>query len=193
MERGLPHEFSGTNVAMLHQGECMVSGESSAAFTTVLGSCVATCVRDVKAKVGGMNHFLLPAAPGPDRGSFGAPARYGAFAMEELINAVLARGSGDRNNLEFKIFGGALINAALPDIGGANVAFVRGFLLAEGYRVTGEDVGGRHARRIIYRPYSGRAMARGVAGQMAPSRAAEMQVARRALQRRGGEVELFEP
>ena len=72
------------------QGEFRVSRDPSEVLSTVLGSCVAVCLWDPTAKVGGMNHFLLPAAPGQGDAKM---LRYGAHAMEVLINEVLKLGS----------------------------------------------------------------------------------------------------
>jgi len=144
-------------VTTIHQGDCLVGSEEDLTFSTVLGSCVSACIRDTEAMVGGMNHFLLAEPSGNARDRYGASARYGAFAMEQLINKVLTRGSGRRTNLEVKIFGGGLINSALTDIGAKNIEFVREFLENEGYKVAGEDVGGSFARRVMFKPYSGRA------------------------------------
>lgn len=152
----LPPEFDRSVVTTVHQGDCLVSNDASVTFSTVLGSCVSACIRDVKAGVGGMNHFLLAAQSGSARDRYGASARYGAYAMERLINAVLTRGTGNKANLELKVFGGGLINAALTDIGGKNVEFVREFLANEGYVLAGEDLGGTFARRVLFKPSSGR-------------------------------------
>src|ERR1700753_3915035 len=73
-------------------------------LVTVLGSCVAACIRDPVAGVGGMNHFMLP-EPGNCNGSGweedSCSMRYGNVAMEWLINDILARG-GLRHRLEIK-------------------------------------------------------------------------------------------
>ena len=37
---------------------------ASEAVVTVLGSCVAACLRDSVTGIGGMNHFMLPVQPG---------------------------------------------------------------------------------------------------------------------------------
>lgn len=145
-------------VTNVHQGDCLVGGEDDLTYSTILGSCVSACVRDVEAKVGGMNHFLLAEPSGTSRERFGASARYGAFAMEQLINKVLTHGTGRKANLEIKIFGGGMINAALTDVGAKNIQFVHQFLGDEGYQVANEDVGGMFARRVMYKPYSGRAL-----------------------------------
>jgi len=152
----LPPEFDRGVVTTVHQGDCLVSSEADVTFSTVLGSCISACVRDVKAKVGGMNHFLLAEQSGSSRDRYGASARYGAYAMEQVINSVLTRGSGSKSNLEIKVFGGGLINSALVDIGGKNIEFVRQFLSDEGYKAAGEDLGGTFARRVLFKPQSGR-------------------------------------
>jgi chemotaxis protein CheD len=155
--RALPPEFDRGVVTTVHQGDCLVSADANVTFSTVLGSCISACVRDTVAQVGGMNHFLLAEPSGSARDRYGASARYGAFAMEQLINKVLGLGTGRKSNLEIKVFGGGLINAALTDVGAKNIEFVRDFLVAEGY-VAKEDLGGTFARRVMFKPQSGRAM-----------------------------------
>ncbi len=150
-------EFERGVVTTVHQGDCLVSDDAQLTFSTVLGSCVSACVRDKVANVGGMNHFLLAEQSGSARDRYGASARYGAFAMEQLINKVLSRGTGKKANLEFKIFGGGKINAALDDVGAKNIEFVREFLANEGYSAAAEDLGGNFARRVMFRPATGRA------------------------------------
>jgi chemotaxis protein CheD len=154
----LPPEFDRGRVTTVHQGDCLVSGRSDLTLATVLGSCISACVRDVVANVGGMNHFLLAAPASSAQDRHAASARYGAFAMEQLINQVLSRGTGHKSNLEIKVFGGGLISAALTDVGSKNIAFVREFLADEGYRMAKEDLGGTYARRVMFKPHSGRAM-----------------------------------
>lgn len=156
----LPPEFGNGVVTTVHQGDCLVSDARDVTYSTVLGSCVSACIRDKAANVGGMNHFLLAEQSGAARDRYGASARYGAFAMEQLINKVLSRGSGRKANLEIKIFGGGKINAALDDVGAKNIDFVREFLTNEGYELASEDVGGTYARRVMFQPHSGRAFVR---------------------------------
>lgn len=178
----------------VHQGDCLIGAEPDLTFSTVLGSCIAACIRDGEAAVGGMNHFLLAEPSGASRDRFGASARYGAFAMEQLINKVLSRGSGKKANLEIKIFGGGLITAALSDIGAKNIEFVRQFLADEGYAVAGEDLGGAYARRVLYRPHSGRAFVKRLDAAAATSVAREelSEVGRsRSARPTAEEIELF--
>lgn len=153
----LPPEFDRGTVTTVHQGDCLVSSSANLTFSTVLGSCISACIRDVQAGVGGMNHFLLAEPSANSRDRYGASARYGAFAMEQLINRVLSLGTGRKQNLEIKLFGGGLINRALTDIGAKNIAFAREFLENEGYQLSKEDLGGTYARRVMFKPHSGRA------------------------------------
>lgn len=153
----LPPEFDRGVVTTVHQGDCLVSGDTELTFSTVLGSCISACVRDRAANIGGMNHFLLAEQSGSAKDRYGASARYGAFAMEQLINKVLSKGSGRKQNLEIKVFGGGKINAALDDVGAKNIEFVRSFLADEGYTLDGSDLGGMFARRVLFKPATGRA------------------------------------
>src|SRR5690242_14940168 len=183
-------------VTTIHQGDCLVGGEQDLTFSTILGSCIAACIRDIEAKVGGMNHFLLAEPSGSARDRYGASARYGAFAMEQLINKVLNRGTGRKANLEIKVFGGGLINSALTDVGAKNIEFVRQFLRDEGYAVAGEDVGGAFARRVMFKPHSGRAFVKRLDSDAGASVAREeLSIVRRQITpRRGpvvGDIELF--
>ncbi len=188
----LPPEFDRGVVTTVHQGDCLVSGEPDLTFSTVLGSCISACVRDVAANVGGMNHFLLAEPSGSARDRYGVSARYGAFAMEQLINKVLGRGTGRKSNLEIKVFGGGLINAALADVGAKNIEFVREFLTNEGYENIKEDVGGTYARRVLFKPHSGRAFIRrldNAAGATIVRQ--ELAVAVRAVKPPVDDIELF--
>jgi len=131
------------------QGEYHVTGKPDICLSTILGSCVAACVRDVDVGVGGMNHFLLPGDASTDG------LRYGVQSMELLINALLRAGAR-RDRLEAKLFGGARIVAGLSDIGAQNVKFAQRFLADEGIAYAGGSLGGTQARRIQYWPYDGR-------------------------------------
>ncbi len=57
-QRYFDREFDRAAVKVL-PGEYYVSADDEA-IVTVLGSCVAACIRDVRLGVGGLNHFMLP-------------------------------------------------------------------------------------------------------------------------------------
>ncbi|HEY6918258.1 MAG TPA: chemotaxis protein CheD [Tabrizicola sp.] len=135
------------------QGEYRTSGDPVVLLSTVLGSCVAVCLHDPVNRIGGMNHFLLPAGQQEDGGR---SMRYGLFAMESLINALMKQGA-KKAALQAKLFGGARMSTELRDIGQANATFARDFLATEGIHCVAESLGGRNARRVLYRPATGHA------------------------------------
>ena len=167
------------------QGETYVTADAAEVLGTVLGSCIAACIRDPAAGVGGMNHFLLPGSRG---GSSDAP-RYGVNAMELLINQLLQLGAV-RHRLEAKLFGGASVVAGLSDVGASNIAFAQKFLTDEGIVMVGGDVGGAHPRRIQYWPVSGRARQRSMPVDQTLV-AQELQAAVAPRKEEGNDVELF--
>lgn len=129
-------------------------------ISTVLGSCVSACVRDARLGIGGMNHFMLPEDASNGERAWGAAVsaatRYGDVAMRKLIEDILALG-GRREDLEVKLVGGGQVLAEMnTDIGLRNVEFVREFVRQQGLQVRGEDLGGAHARRVLYFPRAGR-------------------------------------
>lgn len=135
------------------QGEFRVIDDPEVVLTTILGSCVAACLTDPVAGVGGMNHFLLAHASGYQKDS--ELVRYGAHAMELLINGLLTRGAR-RERLEVKLFGGAKLFDGLQDVGEGNAAFAEQFIRDEGMHLVGSSLRGRLARRIEFWPVSGR-------------------------------------
>lgn len=130
-------------------------------IATVLGSCVSACVRDTHIGVGGMNHFMLPTGVGSEADAgihqFDEAARYGSFAMELLINAILKNG-GKRRNLEVKVVGGGKVLPNLSDVGSSNITFVRRYLNTEGLPIVAEDLGDICPRKVLYYPQSGKLM-----------------------------------
>ncbi|WP_454711723.1 chemoreceptor glutamine deamidase CheD [Cupriavidus nantongensis] len=130
-------------------------------LTTVLGSCVAACIRDEVAGVGGMNHFMLPDDDGSADRMLSASMRYGSYALEVLINELLKMGAR-RERLEAKVFGGGavLANMTTLNIGDRNADFVLRYLKTEEVRVAAQDLRGPHARRVSYFPIGGLALVR---------------------------------
>lgn len=136
-------------------GEHHVTQKPDEQIVTVLGSCVAACIRDPVAGVGGMNHFMLPESLTGVWGEASANMRYGNFAMERLVNDILRRG-GQRNRLEIKVFGGAAMVTNGATVGHQNADFVEAYLLAENMPITARHLRGVLARRVEYMPLSGR-------------------------------------
>lgn len=186
------HEYF---AAKLLPGEYYVT-RNEELLTTVLGSCIAACIRDPLAGVGGMNHFMLP----EDANGSGhwhaydaaASTRYGNFAMEHLINDVIKYG-GRRERMEVKIFGGGRIIASMTNIGERNVDFVYEYLQYEGMRVVAADTGDVYPRKVIYYPMTGRARVKKLYSQHNSTIVDRENSYRRSLEKQpvAGEIELF--
>ncbi len=122
-------------------------------ISTVLGSCVSACILDPINKVGGMNHFMLPATKSTKTplGGNSDATRYGNHAMEQMINDILKAG-GKRENLEVKLFGGGKVLAGMNkiDIGQKNIIFIRSYIAIEGLMVVKADLGDVFPRKVLY-------------------------------------------
>lgn len=146
-----PHE-----IAAILPGEFFVSPDPMIVYT-VLGSCVSACVRDPFARVGGMNHFMLPKPKDAGTDSWGESTRYGSYAMESLINEILKRG-GNKGRLEIKLFGAGKIYDGNIDVGARNAEWVMDYLRAEGLSACKTDLGDVYPRKIYYFTESGRVL-----------------------------------
>jgi len=116
--------------------------------TTVLGSCVSVCLWHADARVGGINHYLLPLWNGD-----GLPTpKYGNVAIMRLIEKV--RGlSGDNGKLVAKVFGGASMweqSTGALAVGERNVELALRILDEQKIKVAGQDVHGGMGRKIIF-------------------------------------------
>lgn len=165
------------------QGQVYVGTGAPEVLTTVLGSCIACCLYDPVARVGGMNHFLL-AEPNPGSGTV-ADQNYGIFLMELLINQMMTRG-GVKSRMKAHIYGGGNMHAGMTRIGDANARFALSFLADEGIPVARQDVGGDMARRVDFDPVLGRTRCRHVEKFAAP---APKPITQPAMG--GGDLELF--
>lgn len=142
-------------VVKLLPGDHYVTGEPSEMIVTVLGSCVAACVRDPETGIGGMNHFMLPEGDAGDWRASNAVMRYGNHAMEVLINEIMHSGC-PRERLEIKVFGGGNVIGGGGDVGHRNATFVEQYLKNEGFVSVAADLRGELARRIHYFPATGK-------------------------------------
>jgi chemotaxis protein CheD len=145
--------------AKILPGEYYVTGRNML-LVTVLGSCVAACIRDPKTGLGGMNHFMLPESS--DRGDLvSSSMRYGGYAMEVLINQLVKMGA-NRSRLEAKVFGGGAVLRGFTtvNVGERNSEFVLEYLQTEHIKVVSQDLMGLYPRKVYFFPASGRVMVR---------------------------------
>jgi chemotaxis protein CheD len=183
--------------AKILPGEYFVT-RSDEAITTVLGSCIAACIRDPATRIGGMNHFMLPEDGSPGKSSWidgpgGLATRYGSYAMESLINELMKLGAR-RDRLEVKLFGGGRILSSMTDVGQKNIAFARDFLKVEGFKIAAEDVGDVCPRRVIYFPATGVVMLKRLRALdvSAIAQRESIYLTRLATKPAGDDVELFD-
>lgn len=179
----LPGEYYGTTRDMV--------------LVTVLGSCVAACIRDRASGIGGMNHFMLPDSVGQDQSNpLSSSARYGTYAMEMLINELSKLGAR-RSNLEAKVFGGGnvLRGFTVANVGERNARFVIDFLRTERIPVIAQDLLDIYPRKVYYFPQTGRVLIkklRSVHNNTIFDRESEYRTRLRSSETdMGGDIELF--
>ena len=179
----------GRDAIKILPGEFQITDEDLV-LVTLLGSCVSACLRDARAGVGGINHFMLPETEAAQSGS----ARYGAYAMEVLINELLKRGAR-RERLEAKVFGGGNVipGMTVANVGARNAEFALRYLENEGVPVLAQDLGGNDARKLAYFPRSGRLLLKHLPVAATIADLAVETAYGRSLQREqpSGDVELF--
>ncbi len=131
------------------------TGSGRGSISTVLGSCVATCLWDPVLRVGGMNHFMLPGGQATPS-LWGVSTRFGVHAMEVLINEMVRLGV-DRRRLVAKVFGGANVLKGIEtlDVGARNSEFALTFLREEGIALKAQDLLGSSPRKLHFFPETG--------------------------------------
>ena len=176
------------NAVKVLPGEFFVHADDILVMTT-LGSCIAACLWDRERRVGGLNHFMLPEAGGAaDSG------RYGAFAMELLVNELIKLGAS-RTTMEAKVFGGGAVIGGMNslNVGERNTRFVLDYLKTERIAVVSKDVLDVYPRKVCFLPASGKAMVKRLATTNSDTLAAQELAAQKAQTSSGagGSIDLF--
>ena len=125
-------------------------------LSTLLGSCVAVCLFDPALKIGGINHFMLPEMGRSKYGDVDSLLS-GNFAMEALLNALLAQGAR-KARIQAKAFGGGTIietSGQSLAIGQRNARFARDWLQREGIPIVASDFLGPWSRKVLFVPSNG--------------------------------------
>ena len=139
--------------SFIYPGDVHV-GDASTTLTTVVGACLAVCLRDVSGGVGGMAHYLLPYGAGSGR----TGARFANNAIPDLIDLV-RKETGAEGVLEAKIVGGASVATSFPGshprLGEDNLSAARQYLSEAGIDIAVEVVGGEVGRKTIYEVHDG--------------------------------------
>jgi chemotaxis protein CheD len=149
-------QYQGVPRVIIDMGESYVTKKDEI-ISTLLGSCIATCLYDPVNRIIGMNHFLLvqnhlvqeTTLLSSDAG------RYGIHAMELLINQMLKQGA-QRSLLKAKAFGGGdvlKLNNELhggKSVGAINCEFIKTFLSTEQIPLVASSLGGNIGRNIFF-------------------------------------------
>lgn len=136
-----------TNVAM---GELEVSADSGVTLSTFVGSCVALCLYDPAARIGGMAHIMLP--EGNSEGNNTNEAKYANQAFENTLKMMTAKGALQRRMVA-KIAGGAKVFShdgaeSMFNIGARNAEAVRRLLEKSEIKLLAEDIGSSTGRWV---------------------------------------------
>lgn len=150
-------------IITIYPGELYITKKSEL-ITTILGSCISIVLFDEQNSIGGINHYMLPAAPPESKKSSVLPiTRFGEYAIKTLIQEMINQGASLKN-LKAKIFGGSnVLNFSSKKdegkkdvqkkdalIGEENINFARKFLKKIGIPIVSEDVGGVSSRKIFF-------------------------------------------
>lgn len=153
---GVPPAEVGVESRYVLPGD-VASASSPCRFVTVLGSCVAVCMYDSAAQVGGINHYLLPGSPVGDESN---PWRWSDAAIAELLRQMLGHGAALRR-IRAKVFGGAQISPRNTHcgfrIGERNVESATALLGHHGVQVVSQSVGGHAGRKLVFESHTGNA------------------------------------
>ena len=128
-------------------------------LTTILGSCVAMCLRDPDTGVGGMNHFLLPSRA-KSAGDAADVILAGDYSMEGLLDTMLYKGAAKQRIVAKAFGGGTIVTSILLAIGERNAEVAKVRLVREGIPLAAQDFGGAWSRKVIFTPDGGGAFCR---------------------------------
>lgn len=122
-----------------------------------LGSCVAVVLYDPAVPVAGMAHVMLPSN---GTGPVSMPGKYADLAVAALTEGLLGAGAS-RFRIRAKLSGGAqMFRLSGPaaqhlNMGPRNVEAVLRALESHSIPIFGKDVGGNHARTVMFYPSTG--------------------------------------
>ena len=127
-----------------------MSRQEGILITYALGSCIGVSFYDPMIKLGALLHIMLPEKSGAKDGNV---FKFADTGIRETLRKLTAFG-GSKSRMVCKIAGGAKMfemkgSGGLGNIGERNAQNVKRILMAEGLRVTSEDVGANYARTML--------------------------------------------
>ena len=142
----------------LTMGKWFVSNsEEHELIAPCLGSCVAVCIYETKAKIIGMAHIVFPSRQMVSHPNEEFPsARYADEVIELLVQEISKIASSKNLNLVAKLAGGAQMfkgvynNKGFPLIGQGNVQTLKKELIKRNIPLKAADVGGTCGRTVSF-------------------------------------------
>jgi len=159
-------EASGSQEIVVKIADLAVAREPAVISTHGLGSCLAICLYDPQAKVGGMAHVMLP-SPELVKNQTNA-AKFPISAIAAML-AEIERLGGSRRRLTAKLAGGARMFGALlttskgagtANIGQRNAQEARAELERLGIPIVAEDTGSDYGRSVEFLVSNGTVLVR---------------------------------
>lgn len=138
--------------------DCIVSKDQDAVLAThALGSCIAVLIYDPLARVGGMLHYMLPAAGGDPAKGAQKPFMYADTGIPLLFRTAYAAGASKERLIVTALGGAQVIQSEDSfNIGKRNHMAMRKILWKSGVMVHHEEVGGTAPRTVHFEIGSGR-------------------------------------
>lgn len=132
------------NTEHIAAGQLRTAKNSSDIFQAYLGTCLGVALYDVRRKIGGMIHILLPEPPGS--GFTDVPEKYASTGIPLMINHLTKLGSSP-HDLRATIAGGALVGPVSSqdmglDIGGRSAEIATELLESAGIKIRESETGG---------------------------------------------------
>lgn len=127
---------------------------------TFVGSCVAICLFDIRSKIAGMAHVMLPKKIGNkqalEKQELG---KYADEALAYMLNEMIRKGA-DPTRINAKMAGGATIFAhesetSVFNIGTRNIESLRQILKNNNIPLISEDTGENFGRWVKFNLHSG--------------------------------------
>ncbi len=118
-------------------------------IATLLGSCVAVCIRNTKNGSAAMNHYLHDIMPETEKRNIG---RFGDASIRHIVDSLFKLDS-QSSHYQAKIFGGGSVVSHLGigmGIGNKNIVIAKQVLAEYGIPIVESNVGGKKGMKIYF-------------------------------------------